>query len=427
MAMTPAQRNELIVGLVFFAALLLLFIYTVVISGVFKGRTKTYLVSFPNVYGLKEGDKVRVEGLDVGEVKELRLVEKPSGELRINARLVVRSEVEIYKVGSEIKVIPFSPLGGHIVEIQRGNADSPFGKFDSVEEMKARGQEPVPITGFAAGELLLTLSAIVEENKESVTRIVKNLEIVSDRLTKPDSGVVGMLLNDKGAAVKMDEITNELRDAAHSLNVILARLERGEGVLGELTKKEGKLHDDVVGAADAARGTLDEARKILKNANDGKSALGVLVASDDRVSGDVRGIAHDLKLITSDVQAGTGTVGKLFKDDRLYEGATATAQNLGKITKQVDEGKGAVGVLLSDADAGRAVKSTLLRLDSIAKSIDEKEGALGLVIKDRPFRDRVAKIFEEVERTVIEFRDSVEDLREQAPINAFIGAIFAAF
>ena len=48
-------------------------------------------------------------------------------------------------------------------------------------------------------------------------------------------------------------------------------------------------------------------------------------------------------------------------------------------------------------------------------------------MKDQQFRDRIARIFTEVERLTVEFRDSVEDLREQAPINAFLGAVFAAF
>jgi phospholipid/cholesterol/gamma-HCH transport system substrate-binding protein len=420
------DRKQLVVGLVFFASMAILGAYTIMLTGFYKGKRKTFLVNFPQIYGLKEGDRVRAEGLDVGEVKKLRLLETPTGEVRVNGWLDVAANVEIYKESSHVKVTPFSPLGGRIVEIERGYA-TPAGKYSSVEEMESQSQQVTPIQGEAEGELLSTINKIVEDNKASVNRIVKNLEIVSEKLTRPDSGVIGMLLNDKGAAVKMDEITNEMKDAVSSLNAILARLERGEGVIGELTVKSSKLHQDVGGTFEAARGALGEANTILRRANEGKSALGVFVSEDPRVTSDVRDIAHDLALISGDVRDGKGTVGKVFKDDRLYEGAAVTAENLGKITTRVEAGEGVAGVLLKDPEAARAVKTTLTRLEAIAKSIDEKEGALGLVIKDQTFRDRVGKIFEEVERTVIEFRDSVEDLREQAPINAFLGTVFAAF
>src|SRR5262245_60350440 len=120
--MQKQQRNEMIVGLIFFGSMMFLGAYTILISGLFKGATKTYWASFPNIYGLKKGDQVRVEGLEVGEVIDLHLVAaKPDekngfrNDMRIQAKLKVAKAVEIYKAGSEVKVTPFSPLGGRIV------------------------------------------------------------------------------------------------------------------------------------------------------------------------------------------------------------------------------------------------------------------------------------------------------------------------
>src|SRR4051812_4345700 len=106
--MQKQQKNEMIVGLIFFGAMMLLGAYTILISGLFKGATKTYWVSFPNIFGLKKGDQVRVEGLEVGEVTELHLEDAPKGDIRIKAKLRVAKAVEIYKDGSEVKVTPFS-------------------------------------------------------------------------------------------------------------------------------------------------------------------------------------------------------------------------------------------------------------------------------------------------------------------------------
>jgi ABC-type transporter Mla subunit MlaD len=423
------QRNELIVGLIFFGGMIILGAYTILISGVFKGATKTYWVSFPNIYGLKKGDTVRVEGLEVGEVTDLHLIgekpgEEPRGDLqRIKAKLKVKKEVEIFKDGSEVKVTPFSPLGGRIVEIRRGY-DSPRGKFASEEETGADKAEV--IIGVAEGELLTTLNNLVAENRPGIARIVSNLAFVSTRLTQTNN-VIGALINDPGTGSLLVDMANDLARSANSINLILERIEKGQGVVGELVAKRSDLHDNLNSAVKNLNGVFSQADQMLATANRGESALGVFVSEDPRVSADARAIVRDIAIVTSDVAAGRGSLGKFIRDDRFYDGAAATAENLAVITSNVTTGESAVGVLFNDVGTGTAIKSTLSHLDSIAQAVDEGKGAFGLVVRDQAFRDRVARIFTEVERLTVEFRDSVEDLREQAPINAFLGVVFAAF
>jgi ABC-type transporter Mla subunit MlaD len=433
--MQKQTRNELIVGLVFFAGMSFLGVYTIIISGLFKGPTKTYLVNFPKIYGLKKGDQVRVEGLDVGEVTELRLIGKPNGDERINARLRVAKDVEIYKEQSEVKVTPFSPLGGRIIEIKRGVATddraspgSTQGAYLSEEQCKDDAEKKAnTISGTAEGELLQTLTQLVDENRPGIKKIVKNLETVSQHLTETDN-VIGALINDTGTGSLLKDAAGDLADTARNLNKIVARIEAGKGIAGELVVEQSDLHENVNAAAKSARSALDSADQILANANQGKSALGVFVSADNpEVTADMKSIVHDVSVVTSDVAAGKGTLGMLVKDSRLYEGATATAENLGKITSNITKNESAAGVLLNDPETGAKLRSTVSHVESIAGSVDQGNGALGMLIKDNEFRDRVARIFTEVERLTVEFRDSVEDLREQAPINAFLGAVFAAF
>ncbi len=431
--MQKQQRNEMIVGLIFFSSMVLLLIYTVVLSGLFKGPQKTFLVSFPKIYGLKKGDQVRVEGLDKGEVVSLGLELKANGEERVLARMKVATDVEIYRQGSEVKVTPFSPLGGRVVEIARGD-ESPRGRYLSLEEGEQEAkklQKPfVPdeykIKGTAEGELLQTLNALVEENGPGIARIVSNLALVSDRLTQKDN-VIGALINDPDTGSLISDMADELGRSARALHRILDRIDRGDGIAGELVSKSSELHDNLNSAARHANGTLEQANVMLVNANAGKSALGVLVADDPVTSGHARSIVRDISMVTSDVVAGQGSLGKFVKDPRFYEGAASTAENLGIITSNMITSKSAVGVLLNDEKTGAAVRSTVDHLNSITKSVDDGQGALGLVVKNELFQRRIQHIFNEVERLTVEFRDSVEDLREQAPINAFLGAVFAAF
>ncbi|MCO5171880.1 MAG: hypothetical protein M9894_36735 [Planctomycetes bacterium] len=423
--MKKAQVAEIIVGLVFVAAVSLLGVYTIVITGVGLGRPKLYQVVFGEVFGLREGDAVRIEGYEVGQVRELR----PLEDSQILAVIEVRGEVEIYGPGSgsEVSVVPFSPLGGRVVEVKRGKAGvvEAYRYFGDAEGAVSREEADV-IQGHAVGELLQTLNRLVDENRESVGRIVGNLERVSAQLTRTDN-ILGYLINSQAGQQRLEAVVDGMSSSAERLDRILGRVEEGQGVIGGLMTPGSRLGDDVEGAVSSARSAFDSASTILARADEGRSAVGVLVSDRPDVTEATRGIVTDVKEITGRVAEGRGTIGKLVHDDRLYEGAASTAENLSTITERMQNGQGVLGVL-SDDQAGEDVRAILRHGASIAGAIDDPEaGALGLLIHDDVLRGRISRIVEEMERLVVEFRDSLEDAREQAPVNAFIGAVFAAF
>ncbi|MBX3466076.1 MAG: MCE family protein [Planctomycetes bacterium] len=422
--MKKAQLAEVVVGLVFVAAVSLLGIYTIVITGVALGTPKLYKVVFAEVFGLREGDAVRIEGFEVGQVRELR----PLEDSQILAVIEVRGEVDIYRVGSEVSVVPFSPLGGRVVEIKRGKAApgvEPYSFFGSRDDAVSREEADI-IQGHAVGELLQTLNRLVDENRESVRQIVGNLERVSAQLNRSDN-ILGYLINSQVGQQRLEGVVNGMSSSADRLDRILTRVEEGQGVIGGLVTPGSRLGEDVEGAMHSARSAFDSASAILARADEGRSAVGVLVSDRPDVTEATRGIVTDVKEITGRVAEGRGTIGKLVHDDRLYEGAASTAENLSTITERMQNGQGVLGVL-SDDRAGEDVRAILRHGASIAGAIDDPEaGALGLIIHDDVLRGRISRIVEEMERLVVEFRDSLEDAREQAPVNAFIGAVFAAF
>lgn len=415
--------TEIVVGLTFVGGVLLVGAYTIMISGVRLGSTKTFVVDFEKVYGLKEGDAVRVEGLEMGEVKEIRLL--PSGKIR--TLLVVGSDVEIYQENGSVQVVPFSPLGGRVVEIKRGSA-TPRGAytyFDSDNPVENARDEDA-IQGSAQGELLQTLNELIETNSGSVTEIISNLEKVSKQLNK-DTNALGYLINSEEGGQHLSEVAAGMSSSAKRLDRILGRVEQGEGIVGGLLQEGSPLEQDLNGALGAGRGAIEDVQKIVHRADQGQSALGVFVAEDPEITAATRGIVTDVKEVTGTVAEGKGTLGKIVHDDRLYEGAASTAENLESITAKVDSGKGLLGVLLEE-ESGENTRRTLDHLASITGAIDDPQGGtLGLLVHDQGLRERLVRVSEEVESLIVEFRDSMEDLREQAPVNAFIGAVFSAF
>lgn len=419
------KRSEMIVGIVFAGGLLFLLTYTIILSGFRLGAVKLYLVDFEQVYGLKAGDAVRVEGHEKGKVKSLEL--QPGGKIR--AVLLVSDEVDIFKESSDVRVTPFSPLGGRVVEIKRGSPERGAYTYFGSAEGALDVEEADVIAGESEGELLQTLNALVEDNRRAVKKIVDNVAHVSNQLTRKDSGVLGYLINDETGADKIDNVVSRMSNAANRLDTIMERVEKGEGVLGGLSKEDTPLQRDLEGAVAGANDSLESLSTILDRADKGESALGVLLSDADHngVGQEMAGIVTDVKVISGKVAAGEGSLGKLVHDERLYDGAAGTAENLEKITGKINEEKGLLGVLLED-EAGDNARDTLENMASITEAIDDPEaGTLGLLVHDDTLRGRLTRISEEIERLVVEFRDSAEDVREQAPVNAFVGAVFAAF
>lgn len=415
--------TEIVVGLAFVLGLLIVGSYTILSSGVTFGPTKLYVVDFNQIYGLKKGDGVRVEGLEIGEVIDITPLE--GGKIR--TVLEVAAEVEIYKEEGAIQVVPYSPLGGRVVEINRGEKTAQRGSYTSFTDATLKdATDADAIQGTAQGELLQTLNQLVENNKESVTEILTNLRKVSDQLTK-DNNALGYLINSEEGGEHLSRVAQGMSSSAQRLDRILGRVEDGEGIVGGMLQEGSPLEEDLNGAMSAGRGALEDVGKIVSRADRGESALGVFVSDDPEITAATRGIVTDVKTVTGTVAEGKGTLGKVVHDDRLYEGAAATAENLESITAKVDSGKGLLGVLLEEESGDNARKS-LEHLASITGAIDDPEGGtLGLLVHDQSLRDRLVRVSEELESLIVEFRDSIEDLREQAPVNAFVGAVFSAF
>lgn len=415
--------TEIVVGLAFVLGLLIVGSYTILSSGVTFGPTKLYVVDFNQIYGLKKGDGVRVEGLEIGEVIDITPLE--GGKIR--TVLEVAAEVEIYKEEGAIQVVPYSPLGGRVVEINRGIKTDQRGSYTSFTDATiASATDADAIQGTAQGELLQTLNDLVEKNSGSVTTILTNLSKVSDQLTQ-ENNALGYLINSEEGGEHLSRVAQGMSSSAQRLDRILGRVEEGEGIVGGMLQEGSPLEEDLNGAMKAGREALEDVGQIVSRADRGESALGVFVADDPEITAATRGIVTDVKTVTGTVAEGKGTLGKVVHDDRLYEGAAATAENLESITAKVDSGKGLLGVLLEDESGDNARKS-LEHLASITGAIDDPQGGtLGLLVHDQALRDRLVRVSEELESLIVEFRDSIEDLREQAPVNAFVGAVFSAF
>lgn len=414
-----AHWMDLLVGFLFFAAMGILG-YTTIFKAQRFGEVKYYQVTFPKVYGLKEGSPVRCEGKDVGEVKSLKLVEG-----YVLAVLEVSDTVNIYKEESKINVTPFSPLGGRVVEITRGLKGS--GVLEPSEVVNGIPVDGSPRhEGKAEGELLSALTGIVEENRSQISEIVDNIRDATKRLGEK-TNLAGKILNDPKLADDIDGIASNLNAASKSVASVTARIDKGEGVIGQLTVPDTDIQENLEGALKNANDALGEFRDVGESMNRGKGFIRV-VLNDEKFADDWRGTSTNVNKFTGTLAANTGIM-RLITEEDVYENVKSFSADLKDIAANAnDEDAGPIGYLFASESGAKNTESIVQDLSETARKLnDPNAGTLGTLIADEEMAKTTRKVFNEVGRVITEFRDSLEDVREQAPVNAFIGTVFSAF
>ena len=238
---------EVIVGIFMVAVLALLAYFTIVISGVdlLLGRAKkSATFVFQDVGGLKERDSVMYRGMKVGAVERIEL-----GSSNITVRVKVDSDVVMRETG-QASVSALSLLGGNYLLLEEGT-----GKVKPLVTTVFHGEPPVDWMR-DIGEIARNLSDLTSEG--SLKSIVTNFE-----------------------------------ETAKNLNLIVARVERGEELahLGVLRPHEGgrlrRLHH--VSALEHEHAVREEERALqVVRDHDRRDAAFLVEAADEAVDGDGR-------------------------------------------------------------------------------------------------------------------------------------------
>jgi phospholipid/cholesterol/gamma-HCH transport system substrate-binding protein len=192
---------------------------------------------------------------------------------------------------------------------------------------------------------------------------------------------------------------------------------------------------------DDAGKTMKEVNVIAQEVAEGKSVAGRAV-NDPAFGQDVATIVKNAAKVSDDLADATaairrreGAIGRLLQDDTLVRESeallTKTRESLATLDKLTADLTGTLEKIAGKLDAAgvsmdqlKAVIDNTAKLSgelaSIAQKVNEGKGTLGKLMNDDA-------IFVEAKGVLKELRESVQDLREQAPINSFIGVIFSAF
>ena len=365
---------EVIVGIFMVAVLALLAYFTIVISGVdlLLGRAKkSATFVFQDVGGLKERDSVMYRGMKVGAVERIEL-----GTSNITVRVKVDSDVVMRETG-QASVSALSLLGGNYLLLEEGT-----GKVKPLETTVFHGEPPVDWMR-DIGEIARNLSDLTSEG--SLKNIVTNFE-----------------------------------ETAKNLNIIVSRVERGEGTVGKLLSSDSSLYGELTNTVASARQTFDNAAAISERLEKGEGTLGKLLSRDEAAYGDLTNAVASIKetfahaaSVAERLEKGEGTLGRLLaKDDALWGDLTNTVANIRAASEKLKNGEGLLGKIMDDKELADNASKLMENLKAVSDKLAKGEGTLGKLTTDQEMYDEVNGLIKDV-------RQIVDNYRDTTPISTF--------
>ena len=322
----PSQKqlkwSQLKVGVTVLVASVTLAVLIFLMSGtggIFTHKIKLRAY-YDNAAGLQEGAPVRLSGVDIGNVVNVRVVPDPTRRLtpvQVTMKVNTRYHQNLRK-DSVTSLETAGVLGSTYIDIDSSTAKGP----------EAADEDTLPTREHP------DLQDVVRASQSTL----QNMDALLKRLDR-----------------------------------IVAFVESGEGSIGKL------IYDPLL--YNRLNATVTEFQKLVNEVTEGNGTLGRLV-SDDELYQKANSTVDKLNVMIDDLNAGKGSFGKFLKDPALYDNTNQTVANVKKLTDDVNAGKGAIGKLTKDEQFAAKLQNTMDKLSTITDRLEAGEGSAGKFLRD---------------------------------------------
>jgi phospholipid/cholesterol/gamma-HCH transport system substrate-binding protein len=322
--------SELKIGVLAVAALILATMIILAVggqAGFFWERYELH-AKFSDVEGLKPGAVVRVAGVDVGKVTDVKL----SGADVLVTLEVNKEHRQRITDQSRASIGSLSLLGEAIVQISPAASGTPLKDGDFVVTTVATGK---------VADVARHATASLEE----ATAMLKDI--------RSGKGTVGKLFTD-------DDLYREMNAFVESAQTVTDQISRGQGSLGMFVKDPAAYRQ-----LNSALANLNEATRRI---NAGEGSLGRLL-KDDAMAKSMTSASASLDQITSRLNKGEGTAGKLLTDQQLFDRFNAVAGRIDKLVASLEQGEGTAGQFLQNKQLYENMNSAANELKSLIGDI----------------------------------------------------------
>jgi phospholipid/cholesterol/gamma-HCH transport system substrate-binding protein len=266
------------------------------------------LVSFvATANGLRIGGQVTVAGQVAGSIKDIKFL-PPDADTTRNLKLVMEVDRKLsgqVRQDSRARIQTSGLLGDKLIDITVGTP-----KYRELHE----GDTLLVVPSLDYDVVIKQASGAINE----VVRLTQDLSKVTARINNGE-GTLGQLVTNR-------ELYDQLNTTLARSSALMSRLENPRGTIG-------RLLDDPTLYTSLNR-TIASTDTLIAQINSGRGSVGKLLRDDTLYVHLVRVVSRADSLMNT-MASGKGTMQKLFTDQQLYDQLVKTVTQLNEILVEV--------------------------------------------------------------------------------------------
>ncbi|MBQ27771.1 MAG: hypothetical protein CMH81_06490 [Nitrospiraceae bacterium] len=305
--------SRLKVGLLFLCAVGLLVVVSLSIEGSTSLFQTSYRANFDDIVGLKIGAPVRIAGLNVGHVDDVRLLDDA---LIVEVTFSVENDI-IDRLRSDASAVvrAMSVLGDKILVILPGTPSQPQLQPNTI----LPGQVELEIAGIvpSAESTILNLNQTLLEVRNLVASIQKG------------EGTLGSLIAKDDIYVEMQQAIQNVDGITEDIASLTATIKRGDGTVGQLLAS-GEFYDRIMTVT-------ERMNRLLIRFNQPNGTLARIATDGGSLYRRLDTIATHGERIGARLNRGEGTAGRLLVDEEVYGRIDKVLSEMERLVTDIQE------------------------------------------------------------------------------------------
>lgn len=353
------KERSVRVGILVAASLFVLMLFVFFIGSEQKifARKNEYEVRLENVTGLAEGNPVKMSGVTIGVIRDIKLPQDPKQRSVEILLMIDRKFAERVRGDSRIRLKKLGLLtGDSYIDVTPGTPRFPPLEPGSV----------IPSQRQTDVEQLLSSGEDLVDNFVQISYSLKNILARIDR----GEGLIGELTT---APETKQRLTDTVLTTMNKTNAALAHMESGRGVLGKLIYDDKYAEQLTASLGSAAKSLETITATVQKSFETGEGAVPALlndVETKKKVTelvDNLRTTSNNLATFSGSLQTGQGLVPRLINDkeygDQALNEFTHLIKQLNEVVLKINTGQGTAGKIISDPALFESVNDILIGIN----------------------------------------------------------------
>jgi phospholipid/cholesterol/gamma-HCH transport system substrate-binding protein len=358
--MPPSQKqNTIRVGVLITVSLGVLMIFLFFIGSESKiwARKNEYEVRFDSVAGLAQGNPVKISGVTVGAVRDITLPRDPKKRDVEISLMVDRKYAELIRGDSRARLKKLGLLAGdNYIDITPGNP-----KFPTLDPGSV-----IPAQKETNYEQLLSSGEDLVSNFVEISYSLKNILARVDR----GEGLIGELTT---APATKQRLTDTILTTLNKTNSAFEHMESGRGLAGKLIyddKFADQLSTSLIATATSLQAVSGNVQRSLESGN---GALPALLSDPQgkqkvfELVDNLRSASANLAAFSNSMKTGQGLVPRLINDkaygDQALGEFTNLVHQLNDTVGKINSGQGTAGKMISDPSVYESINDILIGIN----------------------------------------------------------------